>query len=295
MRSWRHASTKSRSESGIRTVEEATAWGWDKLQDVTDRSRREAEILLADHLHCSRAVLLAHPERILSSADVEGFASDIRCRASGEPLPYVRGRIEFLGLDISVTPDVLIPRPETEQLVERGRAWLAHHPRCTILDVGTGSGCIAVALAANERDVELWASDRSVAALRVAQRNARRHNVADRITFFVGDLLRPVQGPLGLILSNPPYIAQEAWSTLPRSVRREPRMALLSGSDGLHAMRHLLRQAASRLGTPGAVYVEIGERQGDAARALARAAFPSAEIAILPDLAGKDRVLQIIR
>jgi release factor glutamine methyltransferase len=283
------------SERGAWTSAEALHWGQDKLHAVTDRPRREAEILLSDHLGCTRAALLAHPERVLAAETVAGFTRDIRRRAAGEPLPYIRGRMEFFGLDFTVTPDVLIPRPETEQLVELGRDWLDEYPDSAVIDVGTGSGCIAVALAAARPDARLWACDRSLPALRVARLNAQRHSVASRITFWAGDLLRTIRGPVDLILSNPPYIAQATWVALPRSVRHEPRMALLSGPAGLHAIRRLLEQAARRLAAPGAAYVEIGERQGDAARASARAAFPSADIAILPDLAGKDRVLQIIR
>lgn len=277
------------------TSEDAVRWGARKLAPVTDRPRREAELLLVEHLHCTRAALLAHPERPLSPTAAQGFVRDVHRRVSGEPLPYIRGWIEFFGLDFEVTPDVLIPRPETEQLVELGLNWLEEHPHCRAIDVGTGSGCIAVALTAARPEIRLEASDRSMTALGVARRNARRHDVAGRIAFWMGDLLKPIRGPIGLILSNPPYIADQTWSELPVSVRREPRMALLSGHDGLHAIRRLIRQAAARLGSPGAVYAEIGERQGNAARALARAAFPSADVAILPDLAGKDRVLQIVR
>ena len=277
------------------TSEEARRGGYRELRPVPDRPRREAELLLLTHLDVPRATLVAHPERVLTSEQSANFVRDVRRRASGEPLPYVRGWIEFFALDFSVTPDVLIPRPETEQLVELGGDWLDSHPGGKVLDVGTGSGCIAVALATARPDLHLGASDRSMAALKIARLNARNHGVADRISFWVADLLTPVRSPVDLILSNPPYIAQGTWSELPLSVRHEPRMALLSGSDGLQAIQRLLGQAARRLNAPGALYVEIGERQGNAVRALARTAFLSAEIAILPDLAGKDRVLQIIR
>jgi release factor glutamine methyltransferase len=277
------------------TSEEALRWGYRKLSPVTDRPRREAELLLLNHVDVPRATLLAHPERTLTSDQTAGFVRDVRRRASGEPLPYVRGWIEFFALDFNVTPDVLIPRPETEQLVELGCDWLDVHPGGKVIDVGTGSGCIAVALATARPYLHLGASDRSMAALKIARLNAQNHGVADRISFWVADLLTPVRGPVDLILSNPPYIARDTWPELPLSVRREPRMALLSGSDGLQAIQRLLGQAARRLNVPGALYVEIGERQGNAVRVLARTAFPSAEIAILPDLAGKDRVLQIVR
>jgi len=129
----------------------------------------------------------------------------------------------------------------------------------------------------------------------VARANAERHDVAERITFLEGDLLIPLPEPVNLIVSNPPYVTDDEWDELPLSVQKEPRTALLSGADGLDAIRRLLAQAQTRLRPGGLMLVEIGERQGKAAQALAQAAFPQAEVAIVPDLAGKDRVLRIAR
>jgi release factor glutamine methyltransferase len=172
-------------------------------------------------------------------------------------------------------------------------AWLKVYPAATAVDVGTGSGCIAVALAVHVPALRFYATDISPAALCVARTNAERHNVADRIMFIEGDLLTPLSEPVHLIVSNPPYVAESEWDALPLSVRQEPQLALLSGADGLDAIRRLVQQARARLAAGGLMLVEIGERQGEAAQALARAAFPKVDIAILPDLAGKDRILKI--
>jgi release factor glutamine methyltransferase len=232
----------------------------------------------------------------LSPAQRAAYERDVCERATGTPLPYLTGEREFFGLSFAVTPDVLIPRPETETLVEIALAWLARRPAQAVIravDVGAGSGCITVALAAHRPALPICAVDLSRAALHIARANAARHHVAARVSFVQSDLLSAVDGPLDLIVSNPPYVAAEAWAALPISVQREPRLALLSGAEGLSAIRRLLEQAARRLAPSGLLLIEIGERQANAARTYAQAAFPDASIRIVPDLAGKDRVLEI--
>ncbi len=268
-------------------------WASAYLSAHTDRPHVEAELLLAHLLDCPRVYLWAHPEALLTPQQAADYATSVRRRAAGEPLPYITGQIEFFGLTFTVTPDVLIPRPETETLVEAALDWVQAHPDAVAVDVGTGSGCIAAALAVQAPSLRLYATDISPAALRVARANAERHNVAERITFLEGDLLAPLPEPVGLIVSNPPYVADDEWDALPLSVQQEPRLALLSGADGLDAIRRLLAQAQTRLQPGGLMLIEIGERQGEAAQALAQAAFPKADVAILPDLAGKDRILKI--
>jgi release factor glutamine methyltransferase len=269
-------------------------WASSLLSAHTDRPHVEAELLLAHLLHQPRAYLWAHPEATLTPQQAADYAACVQRRAAGEPLPYITGQIEFFGLMFTVTPDVLIPRPETETLVEAALAWLTAHSDAVAVDVGTGSGCIAVALAVHAPSLRLYATDISPAALQMARANAERHEVAERITFLEGDLLIPLPEPVHLIVSNPPYVADDEWDALPLSVQQEPRLALLSGADGLDAIRRLLAQAQSRLVPGGLMLVEIGERQGVATQALARAAFTRADVSILPDLAGKDRVLEII-
>lgn len=197
-------------------------------------------------------------------------------RAAREPLQYVLGTQEFCGLDFRVTPDVLIPRPETELLVEVVRQTCANTPDAFIADIGTGSGCIAIALARALPTATLYATDRSPQALALAQENAKRHDVQDRVHFLVGDLLEPLQG-LGLqgrfvaIASNPPYIAEGDLAGLQAEVGLfEPRLALAGGNDGLFFHRRLVREAAGFLEPDGVLAIEVGFGQARHVSALAQ-------------------------
>ncbi len=265
-----------------------------RLRPVTDNPALEAEILLAHLLGRDRTFLWAHPEVPLTSEQMGQYTAWVERRAAHEPLPYITGEIEFFGLTLSVTPEVLIPRPETETLVEVALAWARQHPHALAVDAGTGSGCIAVALAVHAPALRLIATDISAAALRLARRNAQAHHVDGQVLFLQGDMLAPVRRA-ALIVSNPPYVATGEWEALPLSVRREPRLALWGGDDGLMPLRKLLRQARRRLIPGGLLLAEIGAGQGEAARALARASFPRARLDLFPDLAGHDRVLAVHR
>ena len=273
-----------------------------RLRSATDAPRLEAEVLLGHALGVSRTALIARPERVVKADQVALYSEFVDRRASGYPLPYLTGRVEFHGLELEVTPEVFIPRPETETLVDLA---LARGP-ATVVDVGTGSGCIAVSLAVHLPGSAIIAIDISPAALAVAHRNVERHRVADRVRLMVGDLLTPRPGPVDLIVSNPPYIPTGDCASLPASVRdHEPRLALDGGQDGLSVIRRLLAQAPAVLRCPepalsaaegrpgGALLVEIGADQGRAALRLASAFFPQAEIRVHPDLARRDRVLEV--
>jgi len=274
-------------------VQEVVQRASDILSPVTHNPRLESELLLSHILQRPRTFLLAHPEAQLTAERASDYAGLVARRATGEPLPYITGHSAFFGLEFTVTPDVLIPRPETELLVEQALARLKGRTAPLVADIGTGSGCIAVSVARHCPDARCYAVDISAVALAVARANAARHGVADRITWLEGDLLTPLPEPVDVILSNPPYVAETEWASLPLSVRHEPRAALLSGVDGLDALRTLLKQAPPCLRPGGALFVEIGERQGDAAQVLAQAAFPTARVQILPDLAGKVRLLKV--
>lgn len=266
------------------------------LRDVADRPQLEAERILAETLDLSRASLIAHPERVLAPQERRAFTDRVLRRAAGTPLPYILGHIEFFGLDLYVTPEVLIPRPETETLVEVALAWARQRRPQTVLDVGTGSGCIAIAMAVALPHLSLLATDLSANALRVAHRNALRHNVRDRIHPIRTDLMQALRGPIDLIVSNPPYVADAEWHHLPPSVRQEPVQALRGGPEGLDVIRRLMTQARTRLAPGGCLLIEIGERQGPAAVRLARAIFgrgDTVRIDIHRDLADRDRVLQV--
>jgi len=275
------------------SVEEALRVATGVLAASAENPRLEAEILLAHILGRPRTFLLAHPEAVLTPEQAARFTDGVGRRAAGAPLPYITGHIEFYGLDFAVTPDVLIPRPETELLVEEALAWLKSRPAATVVDVGAGSGCIVVTLATHAPDAHFYATDLSAAALDVARANAERHGVRSRITFLEGDLLSPLDESVDVLVSNPPYVAETEWDALPLSVQQEPRLALTSGVDGLDAIRRLLAQAVQRVRPGGLILIEIGGRQGDTAQALAQAAFPQASVQVLPDLAGKARVLKI--
>ena len=259
------------------------------LHRVTDVPRLEAELLLSCVTGLSRTSLLAHPELTLSPAQQSGYWRSVRRRASGYPLPYITGRIEFYGLEMTVSPAVLIPRPETELLVDLA---LAQRP-AVVVEAGTGSGCVAVALAVHLPPARLYATDISAAALRVAALNVARHGVGKRVQLLQGDLLAPLAVRADVVVSNPPYVARHEWEMLPPSVRHEPRLALDGGADGLDVVRRLLRGAGRILRPGGLLLVEIGAEQGDAAVALARRAMPRAAVALHRDLEGRERVLSV--
>ncbi|MEE8390027.1 MAG: peptide chain release factor N(5)-glutamine methyltransferase, partial [Anaerolineae bacterium] len=268
------------------TLQEATT----RLRTVTDTPRLEAEILLSHVLTVSRTVLLTHPERPLTPNQLSNYQTIIHRRASGHPLPHLTGRVEFYGLEFEVTPEVLIPRPDTETLVELA---LARRP-ATVVDIGTGCGCIAVSLAVHLPRVAICAIEISPAALAVARRNVERHGVTERVRLMRGDVLTPRPSPVDLIVSNPPYISTSECASLPTSVRNhEPRLALDGGPNGLEIVQQLLIQAPAVLNPGGGLLIEIGADQGVAASHLARTFFPRATVRVHPDLAGRDRVLEI--
>ncbi len=276
------------------TVGAALAQAAARLRAVAERPHLEAERLLAAVLGRERPWVLAHPEAPLTAEALAEFWARVERRLAHEPLPYLLGEAEFFGLRFRVTPAVLIPRPETEQLVELALAWLRAHPQARrVADVGTGSGCIAVSVACHAPQVQVEALDISAEALEVAQFNARRHGVADRIHFRQGHLLEPLAAAVDVLLSNPPYVADEEWPDLPPSVRREPRLALVGGKAGLDLIAALLEQAPRVLKPGGLLLMEMGAQQGAAVLALAQAAFPGAKGEVLRDSFGQERFLRV--
>jgi release factor glutamine methyltransferase len=280
------------------TAGQAQRWAARQLVSIADRPHIEAERLLAHVLHKARTTLLAHPDLELTPQQASEYACLVDRRSEGTPLPYLIGEIEFYGLAIEVTPDVLIPRPETELLVELALNRLSTIVDPRVVEVGTGSGCIAVALAIAAPALHLYATDLSCAALAVARHNAERHGVVERIAWIRADLLTAMGAAIDLIVSNPPYVAASEWQELPQSVRQEPQSALVAGPEGTEVILRLLHQACGRLTERGCLLVEIGERQSETALTLARAVFAKrlrseSQTRIHQDLAGKDRVLEI--
>jgi release factor glutamine methyltransferase len=270
-----------------------------RLSSISDTPELDARILFANLLDKPRTWIEAHPETKLTRSQLATVEKAIARLETGEPLPYVIGHWEFFGLDLELTPDVLIPRPETELLVERAIKWLsASKIRRTIADVGTGSGCIAIAIAHDLPDVRIMATDISRPALEVARRNAHRYNVADRINFIHCDLLPPHPDPLptdrhfDLICANLPYIPTKTLQGLD-IYGREPTLALDGGPDGLNVVRCLLHTAPEWLAPNGMILLEIEASQGISAVSLAYDAFDSAEIQLHRDLAGQNRLVEI--
>ena len=253
----------------------------------------DARLLLAHALGRDHPYLVAHDDEPLTPAQAATYGALLGRAAAGEPIPYLLGRAPFFGLEFDVSPAVLIPRPETEQLVEMAIAWGGGRGRLRLADVGTGSGCIAVALARHLPAAAVLALDISAAALAVAAGNAARL-APGRVALVRGDLLQAVAPGLDLVVANLPYVTRQEWTELPDGVKSyEPALALDGGLDGLDDIRAVLPQAASRLRPGGLILLEIGWQQGPAAAALARTYFPAARVAVRPDFAGLDRFVAI--
>lgn len=230
----------------------------------------DAEVLARHVLGWDRARLLAYGRDPAPPHFSEDFNALVQRRGRREPVAMILGRREFWGLDFEVTPDVLVPRPETELVVEEALAFARSHTCRSAVDVGTGSGCIAVALAGELPGLRITAIDTSRAALAVAARNAASHGVAERISFVEGDVLDPVCVPVDLIVSNPPYVPEVDAATLaPDVLRFEPHMALFGGGDGFDVLRRLFNDAHARLAPGGRLIVEFGFGQATELRELA--------------------------
>jgi release factor glutamine methyltransferase len=282
----------------------------------SETARLDAEVLLASVLGADRTGLLAHPEREIWPEAVARFDDAVRRRSAGEPVAYIRGMKEFYGLAFSVDARALIPRPETERLVEAGRGAVTERLMrpggrgsrgpVRVADVGTGSGAVAISLAvdlrrrgvAGGRDVEIVATDTSAEALDLARENAVGHAVADTVQFVEADLLP--QGaagdpPFEVVLANLPYVMSGAIAGLPVAASFEPRAALDGGADGLDLVRRLLTGLPDALAADGVGFLEIGADQAETALAAATATLPGWPASVETDLAGLPRLLRIER
>lgn len=261
------------------------------LTEATQRlgDRVDAEVLLAYALSKPRSWLIAHADDQLSLEHASAYTLLIEQREAGEPVAYITGRRGFWSLDLEVTPDTLIPRPETELLVELALERLPLGKACHVLDLGTGSGAIALAIARERTQAQVIATDASVEALAVAQRNARRHHIGN-VSFVQGNWFTPVgDRRFDVIVSNPPYIESSDPHLQQGDLRFEPMSALASGKDGLDDIRFIVRDAGLHLVPGGWLLFEHGWNQGDAARTLLRdAGF--VELSTASDLEQRDRV-----
>ncbi len=259
----------------------------------SDEATLEAEILLMHATGLDRARVYERLGDELPAGQAEAFRGYVQRRLAHEPTPYITGHKEFFALDFEVTPAALIPRPESEMLVELVLLFAQGRDEAmTIADIGTGSGAIAVSLAHALPGSRVIATDVSPEALDLARRNAERHNVANRVDFRRGDVLAPLDGPVDVIVTNLPYVRTDEWRALPPELaEHEPRVAFDGGPDGLTLIRRLLRDAPSQLRPGGALFAEISDHQGEAVLALVEEAFPGASSESRKDLANLDRVL----
>jgi release factor glutamine methyltransferase len=252
----------------------------------------ESELLLRHVLKISQTQLYLDIDRELSPKREKTFRNLIRRRLKGEPTAYITGHREFYGLDFRVNPDVLIPRPESELLVEKALQIARHHSLATIAEIGTGCGAIAISLAINLPQAKIYATDISAPALKVARANCQKHGVTRRVHLLPGNMLDPLPETVDLIVANLPYIKE---SELPVyfPVSLEPVLALNGGPDGLDKIRQLCRQLNDKLRPGGYLLLEMGQGQQKAVTTLLSRLFPSAQIEVIPDLSSIDRVVSL--
>jgi release factor glutamine methyltransferase len=265
-----------------------------RARDILTRNRvedtpLEGEILLRHTLGVSRTQLYLDLDRKLSPEQDAVFRQLVERRLSGEPSAYITGHREFYGLDFYVDSRVLIPRPESELLVEEALRLAQEHHLSTIAEVGTGSGAIAISLALELPQAKIYATDISAPALEVTRINCRKHGVADRIYLLQGDMLDPLPEAVDLIIANLPYVRKLELS----GITFEPRLALDGGGDGIEKIRRLCRQVGGKLRPGDFLLLEIGQGQGGAVTALLNTLFPLSKIKVLPDLSGIERVVSL--
>jgi release factor glutamine methyltransferase len=266
-------------------------------QHIAD-ARNEAELLLMHLLGIGKAELYTRLQELTSPSEVEGFWYLVQHRCHHEPTAYILKQCQFYGTDFYIDSRALIPRPESELLVETALEFISQRfpsgVPCSIADVGTGSGALAIVLALHLPQAEIYATDISAAALEVARINCRKHGVEKQVYLLLGDMLQPLSEPMDIILANLPYVKDSELPWLSPEIRNfEPIIALAGGRDGLEKVRQLLPQARQKLLPGGLILLEIGQGQGPVATALVRDYFPTGKIDLIPDLAGIDRVVRV--
>lgn len=278
-------------------IQAALEYAKNQISLCSESAGLDAQVLLAHILGKSRAWVMAHPEITLASDQEEMFQHSLARLRAGEPLPYLLGHWEFFGLDFTVNPAVLIPRPETEQLVEHALDWLVEHPnRRQAVDVGTGSGCIAVALASRVPDLHILGVDVSMPALRVAWENIHRYQMAERICLLQADLLTPIlphpNNRFDLIAANLPYIPERTLDSLD-DLRFEPELALYGGVTGTELIERLLKQIPHVISPGGLLLLEIEATIGRKVQDTILELLPEVAVRVLPDYAGHDRLVVV--
>lgn len=276
-------------------IEAALVYGRSQLTPTSPTPQLDARLLLEHLLDVPHSYLIVHHTQPLTAEQEIAYRQLVARAAQAEPIPYIIGHAPFFDFDIHIAPGVLIPRPETEQLVELAVAWARENDAQTAVDVGTGSGCIAIALAHFLPTLQVTAVDISPQALAIAVQNGARL-APGRVHFQQGNLLGAMNNtPVDLIVANLPYVTRGEWQGLADGVKlHEPALALDGGADGLDLIRQLLHQATTRLRPGGAIFLEIGWQQGTIAQEAAQSYFPKAAITVLPDFAGHDRIVKIV-
>ncbi len=289
------ASTSPGGPEGARTVLDVVRLSTTYLSEHgSDTARLDAELLMAHALQIERLGVYLQFDRPLTDDELDTVRTLLRRRGRGEPIAHLTGRREFYGRSFRVSPAVLIPRPETETLVERAlKVAREQGGELRIADLGTGSGCLACTLAAELPGATVIASDLSAAALTVAAENAEALGVAGRVLFVEGGWTEGLVADLDLVVSNPPYVTSAEIEELPRDVTFEPRLALDGGPDGLDAYRDLLPAVALRAPRVSWVGLEVDSRRADAVAEISRRVWPEAAIVIVDDLTRRPRVVEI--
>ncbi|MBN2045543.1 MAG: peptide chain release factor N(5)-glutamine methyltransferase [Anaerolineales bacterium] len=265
----------------------------DQLQTITDTPGLDAQVLIAHIYQKDKSWVLAHPEYNLSADQSAQLNHSLDELLKGTPLPYILGYWEFFGHRFRVTPDVLIPRPETELLVETAYHWLKSHPeRRWAAETGVGSGCISISLAIAVPDLRISATDISPMALDLAGENAQQYGVEQQISLLEDDLLAHQAGRFDLIIANLPYIPTASLHNLP-VYQREPTLALDGGEDGLDLINRLLAQSVDKIEAGGLILLEIESGQGNSAPALAKRYYPQGCVQVKSDLSGLPRLLAV--
>jgi release factor glutamine methyltransferase len=281
----------------VMNIRAALDYGRSQLTAHSPTPRLDARLLLEHLLDVPHSYLIVHQDQELTPKQEDSYRQLITRARQEEPIPYIIGQAPFFDFDLHVAPGVLIPRPETEQLVELAVAWAKEEQAEKALkavDVGTGSGCIAIALARFLPDLQVTAVDISPEALAIAQQNGARL-APGHVQFQQSDLLQAIDTPVDLIVANLPYVTSGEWQVLADGVKlHEPALALDGGEDGLDLIRQLLQQTTTRLRTNGAIFLEIGWQQGKTVQQLAQSYFPEANITVLPDFAGHERIVKIV-
>ncbi len=276
------------------TIEEALGEAFSRIKSISETPNLDAQLLLADSMGVSRTWVIGHAHDVITPNVFKNFQSLISQREMGVPLPYILGWWEFYGRRFRVSEDVLIPRPETELLVEVAINYLTQNSaRQFVLDIGTGSGCIAISLAAEISRLEILATDISRNALGLAKENAVEHGVSERIHFVQMDLSTGVSAQPDVVCANLPYIPGEQLQNL-EVANWEPSIALDGGVNGLSQIIDLLDDLPRIVQPGGMILLEVEEKKGDDVRVEARERFPDGKIELHCDLAGKDRLLSIM-